>query len=140
MNTSGEGPAGRLLALIGEHRTAVRAALDDEQYALLLARLEALAAVVPDDGMAVRKACQGIRLALLALPFDHPVRAALDAVRLVAAPPEPSVVMGARELMALMAPAPPPDTPDGTPDDILRAPALSRDEAHARCGERRRPN
>ncbi|MFI8885486.1 hypothetical protein [Streptomyces sp. NPDC053813] len=134
MNTSGEGPAGRLLALIGEHRTAVRAALDDEQYALLLTRLEALAAVVPDDGMAVRKACQGIRLALLALPFDHPVRAALDAVRLVAAPPEPSVVLGARELMALMAPVPPPDTPDGTSDDLLRAPALSRDEAHARCG------
>ncbi|MDV9199780.1 hypothetical protein [Streptomyces sp. Wh19] len=136
MNTSGEGPAGRLLALIGEHHAAVRAALDDEQYAVLLTRLETLAAVVPDDGMAVRRACQGVRLALLALPFDHPVRLALDAVRLVAAPPEPAVVMGARELMALLAPArqPAPDMPDGTSDEILRAPALSRDEAHARCG------
>lgn len=88
MNEEGRGPSAEpLLALIGEHRESIRAALDDEQQALLLTRLTALAEAPPDDTMAVRRALQGVRLALRPLPFEHPVRAALDGVRLVAAPP-----------------------------------------------------
>ncbi|MER7189820.1 hypothetical protein [Streptomyces flaveolus] len=142
------GGAERLLALIGEHRDTVRDALDDEQYALLLTRLAALADAASDDTRAVRRALRGVQLALLPLPLDHPVRAALDSVRLVAAPPGPSTVTGARELMArLVIPAPSPaagatgdDThpagtdPDTAQDQLLRAPALSADEARARCG------
>ncbi|GGQ77110.1 hypothetical protein [Streptomyces flaveolus] len=147
------GGAERLLALIGEHRDTVRDALDDEQYALLLTRLAALADAASDDTRAVRRALRGVQLALLPLPLDHPVRAALDSVRLVAAPPGPSTVTGARELMArLVIPAPSPgpeatgddtepagadpDTGDGdtAQDELLRAPALSADEARARCG------
>ncbi|MFI2375503.1 hypothetical protein ACH5AO_10585 [Streptomyces sp. NPDC018964] len=137
----------RLLALIGEHRDTVRDALDDEQYALLLTRLAALGDAAPDDTRAVRRALQGVRLALLPLPLDHPVRLALDSVRLVAAPPGPSTVAGARELMArLVLPEPTSGTDvtgdtgvtDGTgdaaQDQLLSAPALSADEARARCG------
>ncbi|MFP8884262.1 hypothetical protein [Streptomyces mangrovi] len=146
MNEGGEGRADRLLALIGEHRAAIREALDDERYAELLAGLEALAAAAPDDGPAVRRALQGVRLALLPLPFGHPVSAALDSVRLTAAPPGPGAVAGARELVALLAAAPSQlpaagagaeegaeEGADGAPDELLRAPALSADEARARC-------
>ncbi|MGW2023113.1 hypothetical protein [Streptomyces decoyicus] len=153
MNEGSAGEVGRMLALIGEHRVTVREALGDAQYAVLLARLEALVAVPADDDRAVRRAVQGVRLVLLELPFGHPVRAALDSVRLVSAPPGPTAVAGARELMALLAshsPAPgredsdsgAPDSgadaaeagPDDVPDELLRAPALSADEARARCG------
>ncbi|AZQ38074.1 hypothetical protein EJ357_35295 [Streptomyces cyaneochromogenes] len=136
MNDGRESSAGRLLALIGEHRTTIREALDDEQYTVLLARLGALTEAAPDDDRAVRRALQGVRLALLRLPFDHPVRVVLDRTRLVAAPPEPATVAGARELMALLSssPSPSPGPEATTPDQPLLAPALSAEEARARCG------
>ncbi|WP_406472485.1 hypothetical protein [Streptomyces sp. NBC_01615] len=140
MNDGRESPAGQLFALIGEHQVTIREALDDEQYTELLARLEALAGVAPDDDRAVRRALHGVRLTLLKspLPHGHPVLTALDAVRLVAAPPGPTAVAGARELMAALAsPSPAPDTEGvaaGAQDELLRAPALSADEARARCG------
>lgn len=134
----GRGGTERLLALVGEHRDTVRDALDDEQYALLLARLAALGDAAPDDTRAVRRALQGVRLALLALPLGHPVRLALDSVRLVAAPPGPSTVAGAQELMARLVLPEPASGTDGTgdtaQDQLLSAPALSADEARARCG------
>ncbi|MFG2986653.1 hypothetical protein ACGFYQ_36335 [Streptomyces sp. NPDC048258] len=151
MNEEGRGPSAEpLLALIGEHRESIRTALDEEQHALLLTRLSALAEAPPDDDMAVRRALQGVRLALRPLPFDHPVRDALDGVRLVAAPPGPEAVTEALALINLLAepvpePVPEPDpTPDPTPDaafrddrapdPLLREPALSAAEATARCG------
>ncbi|MEV6957434.1 hypothetical protein [Streptomyces sp. NPDC051183] len=147
MNEEGRGPSAEpLLALIGEHRESIRAALDDEQHALLLTRLTALAQAPPDDTMAVRRALQGVRLALRPLPFEHPVRAALDGVRLVAAPPGPATVTEALALIDLMAaPDPAPAGPAGpapavgagadrAPDPLLREPALSAAEATARCG------
>ncbi|WP_405757495.1 hypothetical protein OG234_03525 [Streptomyces sp. NBC_01420] len=138
MNASGDGSVSGTLRLIGEHRTAIREALGDQRYALLLTRLEALATVASDDGRAFRRAWQGVRQILLELPFDHPARLP-DSVRLVGTAPEPAgVAVGAQELLALLLatpdPAPEPGVSDGTPDGILRAPALSADEAHARCG------
>ncbi|MEU6945229.1 hypothetical protein ABZ957_08330 [Streptomyces sp. NPDC046316] len=152
MNEEGRGPSAvSLLALIGEHRESIRAALDDEQHALLLTRLRALAAASPDKDMAVRRALQGVRHALRPLPFDHPARAALDGVRLVAAPPGPATVTEALALVDLLAAAPESaPTADPTPgatlgdvtsgddrtaaDPLLREPALSTAEATARCG------
>ncbi|SOD82534.1 hypothetical protein [Streptomyces sp. Ag109_G2-15] len=168
MNDRGtsDGPGGlmeQLLALIGEHQDTIREALDDEEYATLLARLEALAATDADDDRAVRRACQGVRLALLRLPLDHPVYRALDSLRQVAAPPEPTAVVGARELLALLMTLPTaPEPVYGTASDpasgtapepaygtapepaygtapeedqlLLGAPALSADEARVRCG------
>ncbi|MET8751778.1 hypothetical protein ABZW32_16995 [Streptomyces sp. NPDC004667] len=150
MNEEGRGPSAEpLLALIGEHLESIRAALDDEQHALLLARLTALAEAPPDDTMAVRRALQGVRLALRPLPFEHPVRGALDGARLVAAAPGPAAVTEALALVGLMAapepapaapgPAPAATPPAGTgdertPDPLLREPAFSAAEATARCG------
>ena len=136
MNDGRESSAGRLLALIGEHRATIREALHDEQHALLLARLGALTEVAPDDDRAVRRALQGVRLALLPLPLDHPVRIALESVRLVAAPPGPTTVAGAQELMSLLSSLAPPSGPEATaaPDQLLLAQALSAEEARARCG------
>ncbi|MCT9075989.1 hypothetical protein [Streptomyces fulvoviolaceus] len=132
MNDGRESSAGWLLALIGEHRATIREALDDEQHTLLLARLGALAEVAPDDDRAVRRALQGVRLALLPLPLDHPVRVALDSVRLVAASPGPVTVAAAQELMASLS-SPPPQA--AAPDQLLLAQALSAEEARARCGD-----
>ncbi|MFG2881608.1 hypothetical protein ACGFYV_04670 [Streptomyces sp. NPDC048297] len=136
MNDGRESSAGRLLALIGEHRATIREALDDEQHALLLARLAALTEVASTDDKAIRRALQGVRLALLPLPLDHPVRVALDSVRLVAAPPGPTAVAGARELLALLSSPPPSPGPEATTaqDRLLLAQALSAEEARARCG------
>jgi hypothetical protein len=138
MNDGHESSAGRLLALIGEHRATVREALDDEQHTLLLARLGALAEVAPDDNRALLRALRGVQLALLParLPFDHPVRVALERVRLVAAPPGPMTVAGARELMALLSSPSPPLGPEATtaPHQLLLAQALSAQEARTRCG------
>ncbi|MFG2335687.1 hypothetical protein [Streptomyces yangpuensis] len=160
MNEEGRGPSAEpLLALIGEHLESIRTALDDEEHALLLTRLTALAEAPPDDTMAVRRALQGVRLALRPLPFGHPVRAAVDGVRLTAAPPGPAAVTEALALVSLMAAPDPADAgpvpvpvpgPDGTsateaagaveaadgraPDPLLREPALSAAEAAARCG------
>ncbi|MGW7363181.1 hypothetical protein ACWGI8_07075 [Streptomyces sp. NPDC054841] len=129
-------PAERLLAMVGEHRDTIREAFDDEQYALLLARLQGLAATAPENVRAVRRAVHGVRLALLPLPLDHPVRVALDSVRLVAAPSGPTAVAGALELVALLASssASPETIGDTAQDELLQAPALSADEAGARCG------
>lgn len=94
-----------LLDLIGRHRDTVRAHLGDEAHALLLDRLRALADA-PETGKGHRKALQGVRLALLPLPLDHPVRRALDSVRLAGAatPPTPAA---ARDLLErLTAPSP----------------------------------
>ncbi|MFE1880088.1 hypothetical protein [Streptomyces diastatochromogenes] len=133
------GPMEQLLALIGEHQDTVREALDDEEYATLLTRLEALAATDADDSKAVRRAVQGVRLALLPLPLNHPVYRALDSLRRVAAPPEPTAVAGARELLALLMAlpsAPEPAYGPASEEDrlLLGAPALSADEARVRCG------
>lgn len=160
MNEEGRGPSAEpLLALIGEHRDSIRAELDDEQHALLLARLTALAEAASDDTMAVRRALQGVRLALRPLPFGHPVREAFDGSRLMAAPPGPAAVTEALALIGLMAaPDPTPADPDPAPgpapgpapapaatplvgaggdrepDPLLREPAFSAAEATARCG------
>lgn len=136
MDESGDEPAEELLTLIGAHRTTVREGLGDERYALLLARLEALAAVPSDDTMAARRAYQHVCHVLLDLPYDHPVRDALGALRLVAAPPGPRVAVGARELMALLSATPPAGTGAalGTTDELLGAAALSADEVRARSG------
>ncbi|MGW0186265.1 hypothetical protein ACWDV7_10985 [Streptomyces sp. NPDC003362] len=114
MNQGDSGAAERLLALIGEHRDSIREAMDDEQHQLLLTRLTALAGTPPDDDRAVRKALQGVRLALLPLALDHPVREEMDSSRLVAAPPGPSAVAGARELVTWL--AHPSAAPEPTPE------------------------
>ncbi|MFB6519837.1 hypothetical protein [Streptomyces sp. NPDC056401] len=133
MNEEGRGPSAEpLLALIGEHLESIRTALDDAQHALLLTRLKALAEASPDDGMAVRRALQGVRLAVRQLPFGHPVRTMVDGVRLVATPPGPQAVTEALKLVDLLAapggaPVPEPDLepepqaapaagPDAVPD------------------------
>ncbi|CAL9350455.1 hypothetical protein SUDANB105_00459 [Streptomyces sp. enrichment culture] len=120
MNQGDSGAAERLLALIGEHRDSIREAMDDEQHQLLLTRLAALAGTPPDDDRAVRKALQGVRLALLPLALDHPVREEMDSSRLVAAPPGPSAVAGARELMTWLAhpSAAPEPTPEPAPGSM----------------------
>ncbi|WP_431983546.1 hypothetical protein [Streptomyces qinglanensis] len=149
-------PARRLLALVGAHREEVRAGLGEEQYALLLARLAALADTAADDDRAVRVAFQGVRVLLtrLPLPYDHPVHLALDSDRLAGVPPGPATVTDARELASLLTdasaagpaggpgadpdagadPDPGPGTVLGAHERLLRAPALPADEARARCG------
>lgn len=128
--------AQRLLGLVAEHHDTVRAALDDAQYTLLVGRLTALAEAEPADDRAVARALQGVRLALLPLPLDHPVRRALDSVRLVGAPAGPRAVVAARELADLLAGPPPAPEPgvNGARAELLRTPALSTDQARARCG------
>ncbi|MBP3081238.1 hypothetical protein OHB02_01645 [Streptomyces albidoflavus] len=136
MDESGDEPAEELFTLIAAHRTTVREGLGDERYALLLARLDALAAVPSDDTMAVRRAYRYVCHVLLDLPYDHPVRDAVGALRLTAAPPGPRVAVGARELTALLS-APPSAQPGaalGTTDELLGAAALSADEVRARFG------
>ncbi|MFE7220805.1 hypothetical protein ACFU8U_18825, partial [Streptomyces albidoflavus] len=134
MDESGDEPAEELFTLIAAHRTTVREGLGDERYALLLARLYALVAVPCDDTMEVRRAYQYVCRVLLDLPHDHPVRDAVGALRLTAAPPGPGVAVGARELMALLS-APPPAGPAlGTTDELLGAAALSADEVCAGSG------
>lgn len=46
----------QLLDLVCEHQDSIRASLDDELYALLLARLGALAEAAEEDDKAVRRA------------------------------------------------------------------------------------
>ncbi|MEE1824020.1 hypothetical protein PUR61_17755 [Streptomyces sp. BE20] len=143
MNDDGTGGRGgrsanRLVGLIHTHRDTVRERLGEELYAVLVVRVEALAAVAPDDEMGWRRALQGVRLALLPLPFDHPVRVSLDSFRQVAAPPGPASVAEVRELLAwLSAPAAGAADPgeagrDGHP--LLDAPSFSAAQARDRCG------
>ncbi|MET9398955.1 hypothetical protein [Kitasatospora sp. NPDC002965] len=90
-----------LLALIRRHWAAIRADLDDTQHGVLVARLNKLAGTQGEE-RAIRRAFHGVKLALLPLPLDHPVRAALDSSRLVAADPRPTASL-ARELLAWLA-------------------------------------
>ncbi|WP_327174545.1 hypothetical protein OG599_03990 [Streptomyces sp. NBC_01335] len=116
MNEDGRGPSAEpLLALIGEHRASIREALDDTQYALLLTRLGELAEAPPEETMAVRRGIRGVELALRPLPFTHPLRAALDRVRLVAAPPGPETVSEALRLVNLFADPEPEPGPEPRP-------------------------
>jgi hypothetical protein len=127
----------RLLGLVGEHQGSIRETLDGEQYALLLERLGALAEASEADPKAVRKALQGVRLALVPLPLDHPVRLALDSVRLTGSVIGPTAVTSARDLLGRLSQTP----PVAEPAAIIRAvqarllaePALNRPVAHARC-------
>ncbi|ADI03661.1 hypothetical protein SBI_00540 [Streptomyces bingchenggensis BCW-1] len=136
--TSGEDSGTRVLGLIGEHLDSIRAQLTDEQYQLLLTRLRALADTPPDDSRAVRRAFQAVRLCLVPLPFDHPVREALDSVRLVAtAPVSRPVVLRTRDLLARLTAEPPrpPDTAAviaAVERRLLRTPALSAAEVRGR--------
>jgi hypothetical protein len=136
----------QLLDLIGEHQDSIREDLDDQQYELLLARLRALAEAAEDDNRAVRRAVQGVRLACLALPWEHQVRRALDSTRLAGAPVGLTTVAGARDLLArLTEPTPTPDAPTNTPAPdtatiirttqarLLKAPALNRRTVDDRC-------
>ena len=130
-------PAARLLTLIGDHGPSIREVLDDERYALLLARVRGLADTPPGDGRALRRAMQGVRQALVPLPLDHPARRALDSARLVAAPPGPAAVDGARELLTRLTPrrpAPADPAPEADRHLLRAARTLSAAEAHARCG------
>ncbi|MET9610648.1 hypothetical protein ABZZ17_37150 [Streptomyces sp. NPDC006512] len=144
-------PEDQLIGLIAEHWESVNAALTDEQKATLLARLRALGDTAHGDEKAVRKARQGVRLALLPLPFGHPARAALESSRLaVSGASAVETVTLVRELLAGLAtprPGPAPDyTPPGdtAPDTaaivdavhrrLLRAPSLAPEEVRARFG------
>ncbi|MCL7375940.1 hypothetical protein [Streptomyces sp. 35G-GA-8] len=126
-----------LLGLIGEHRDSIRESLDDEQHELLLARVRALADTAQDNNRAVARALQGVRLALLQLPYDHPVQQALDSVRLVGASAGSPTVLVARELLTRLAGAPSlsPETAAivaAVRRRLLRTPSLSAEEARAR--------
>ncbi|MGW1071204.1 hypothetical protein [Streptomyces sp. NPDC002537] len=128
----------RLLGLVGEHRDSIREALDGEQYALLLARLGALAGTAETDPKAVRRALQGVKRALVPLPLDHPVRVALDSsVRLAGHALDTAVVADARALLGRLSEPP---TAPGTAAIIravqarlLAEPALNFPVAHTRC-------
>ncbi len=132
-------PEINLLDLVTEHWDSIRENLEDEQYELLLTRLRELADTPQDDSKAVKKTRQGVRLALLRLPLSHPVRLAVDSLRLVATPVRPPTVAGARELLAWLASAPPvPDTAAiiaTAQRRLLQAPSLSSDEVRARFGQ-----
>ncbi|KUN06192.1 hypothetical protein AQI95_14960 [Streptomyces yokosukanensis] len=127
----------QLLGLVGEHRDSIHAALDGEQYALLLARLGALAEAAEADPKAVRRALQGVRLALVPLPLDHPVRVALDSVRLAGPAIDMAVVAGARTLLERLSQPPPvPDTAviiRAAQARLLAAPVLDLSVVRARC-------
>ncbi|MEV5873831.1 hypothetical protein AB0L75_06265 [Streptomyces sp. NPDC052101] len=136
--TPGEDSGTRVLGLIDEHLDSIRAQLTDAQYQLLLTRLRALADTPPDDSRAVRRAFQSMRLCLVPLPFGHPVREALDSVRLVGAAPVGSpAVLRTRDLLARLTAGPPP-APDAAAviaaveQRLRRAPALSAAEVRTR--------
>jgi hypothetical protein len=134
----GEDGGTRVLGLIGEHLDSIHDRLTDEQYELLLTRLHTLADTPPGDSRAVRRAFQAVRLCLLPLPFDDPVRKALDSVRLAgAASVGDPVVLRTRDLLARLTadPPPPPDTTAiiaAVERRLLDAPALSAAEVRAR--------
>ncbi|MET9037712.1 hypothetical protein [Streptomyces mirabilis] len=127
----------RLLGLVGEHRDSIREALDGEQYALLLARLGALVEAEEADLKAVRRALQGVRLVLVPLPLDHPVRMALDSVRLAGPAIGPATMAHARALLVRLSEPPPvPETAAiirAVQARLLAEPALNRPVVHARC-------
>ncbi|WP_069883814.1 hypothetical protein [Streptomyces luteocolor] len=127
-----------LLDLVAEHLDSIRTHFDDAQRQLLLSRVRALAETAPDDNRAVRKALQGVRLALLPLPFEHPVRLAVDSERLAGPPVGPAAVGEARMLLAQLTeqtdtPVTPETIVETSQRRLLTAPSLSEDEARARC-------
>jgi hypothetical protein len=126
-----------LFDLVGEHRDSIHEALDGEQYALLLDRLGALAESAEADPRTVRRALQGVRLALVPLPLDHPVRVALDSVRLAGPALDMAVVTRARTLLGrLSQPPPAPDTAAiirAVQARLLAQPVLNRPVVQARC-------
>lgn len=136
--TPGEDSGTRVLGLIEEHLDSIRAALTDEQYQRLLTRLRALADTPPDDSRAVRRAFQAVRHCLVTLPFGHPVREALDSVRLAGTVPvSHPVVLRTWELLSRLTadPPPPPDTAAiiaAAEQRLLHAPALSAAEVRSR--------
>ncbi|WKX69540.1 hypothetical protein [Streptomyces sp. XD-27] len=122
----------------------IRAALDEEQRALLMARLGALAEAPQQDARAVRRAVRGVEHVLLALPPGHPVAAALDGTRLAGpATAGPRVVELARELHARLTTADRPGGPVDADDPggiiaaarkrLLAQPSLSAQEVRNRC-------
>lgn len=156
---AGPGPASavaaeRLLTLIDCHWATLRGALGDGQFALLRGRLTDLLGTDPDNRRAFMRALRGVQLALLQLPLDHPVRAALDGIRL--APQVSGTVVpteGGRDvwdrLTVLLAsasdrgvaPGDPAPNSHAAPGDlsaadraVLAAPALTAAEARERCG------
>ncbi|MFE6891251.1 hypothetical protein [Streptomyces sp. NPDC057694] len=137
MNPGDDGT--EVLDLIADHHDSVREHLTDEQYQDLLGRLRVLAETAPDDARAVRRAFQRIRLSLVALPYGHPVREALDSVRLVATPTagQPVVRRTVELLARITAPPPPPDTAAiiaAVEQRLLGAPALTAAEVRGRYG------
>ncbi|MFD0413808.1 hypothetical protein [Streptomyces sp. NPDC127108] len=137
MNQAEDGGA-KVLRLVDEHLDSVRERLSDEQYELLLTHLRALAETPTGDARAVRRAFQNVRLALVPLPFDHPVREALDAVRLTGTAPVGDLAVARTQLLLARItaqPDPPPDTAAiiaAAEDRLLRAPALSAAEVRIR--------
>lgn len=131
-------PEEQLLRLVGEHWESIQERLDDEQLDLLLTRLRELADA-PDVTRVVRRALQGVRLALLALPLDHPVRLALDTTRLVGTTPGPAAVLRARGVLVGIAdPVSAPDTAQiiaGVRRRLLAAPSFSDRAVRARCAQ-----
>lgn len=136
----GEDSGEKVLGLVDAYLDSLRDRLTDEQYELLLTRLRALADTPTSDTRAARRAFQAVRLSLVPLPFDHPVREALDSVRLVGpAPVGHLAVLRSRTLLARITPDPdpPPDTAAiiaAAEDRLLRAPALSATEVRTRYG------
>ncbi|MEV8545984.1 hypothetical protein [Streptomyces sp. NPDC051572] len=128
-----------VLGLIDEHLDSIRAALTDEEYQLLLTQVRALADTPPGDSRGLRRSLQNVRLCLVVLPFGHPVRQALDSVRLVGTvpvrPPDPRQI---RNVLArlLADPPQPPDTAAiiaAVERRLLQEPALSAAEVRDRC-------
>ncbi|MEE1772770.1 hypothetical protein PUR34_32600 [Streptomyces sp. JV185] len=133
-----------LLDLVRLHWDDIRSALDDADREELVSRLGALAATPQQAEREVRRAVQGVRLALLDfLPPGHPLRTALDGLRLAGpATACPRVVEQARELHTWLtrsggpAPAPPVD-PEGiiaaVQRRLLAQPSFSAREVHDGC-------
>jgi hypothetical protein len=127
-----------LLGLVDTHLDDIREHLTDEQYRSLLTHLRALADTSPDDSRGVRRAFKRVRLSLVTLPYDHPVREVLDAERLVAtAQAGRTAVLLTRDLLARIT-AEPAEVPDtaaiiaAVQWRLLRAPALSAAEVRDR--------
>ncbi|MFI5769832.1 hypothetical protein ACIA74_14980 [Streptomyces sp. NPDC051658] len=128
----------QFLDLVGEHWDSIRESLDDEQYTLLLARLGVLAETAEEDHKSVLRAVKGVKLALIPLPFDHPVQLALDSVRYAGAATVPTAaVAGARSLLVRISePRPAPGTADiirAVQARLLAEPALDHPVVDARC-------
>ncbi|MFF7177618.1 hypothetical protein [Streptomyces sp. NPDC008121] len=92
-----------LFELLGRHWPNIVAALDTGQREVLVSRLRELAGSAGQDVRAQRRALQGVRLALVALPHEHEVRRALDGVRFAGGVPDAETAVLARDLLARLA-------------------------------------